>query len=53
MNKGFLLDGFPRSIDDAKAVFMDKIEIPRSGEEEPAEDEEPQYELKLNDKIVP
>ena len=54
MNKGFLLDGFPRSTDDAKAVFMDRIEAPgNAGEEEGAGEEEPQYELKLNGKIVP
>jgi len=25
MNKGFILDGYPRNIDDAKAVFLDAI----------------------------
>ena len=24
MNKGFILDGFPRSVDDARNIFMDK-----------------------------
>ena len=36
MNKGFILDGFPRSKEDAKNVFMDKIPI----EKKPSEEEE-------------
>ena len=37
MNKGFILDGYPRSIIDAKAVFLDPIEgyePPEEGQEE-------------------
>ena len=37
-NKGFILDGFPRSVDDGKSIFMDKVEIQK---EEPADGEEP------------
>ena len=25
MNKGFILDGYPRNIEDAKAIFLDPI----------------------------
>jgi len=42
MNKGFILDGFPRNLDDAKAVFLDQIsgyEAPEENNEEPAEAE--------------
>ena len=59
MNKGFILDGFPRSKEDAKNVFMDKIPVEKAGaeagEEQPPEDQEaePQFELKLNGRIVP
>jgi adenylate kinase family enzyme len=38
MNKGFILDGYPRSKGDAKAVFMKQVPLPM---EEPAEGEEP------------
>ena len=57
MNKGFILDGYPRSKEDAKNVFMDKILIekkkPEEGAEEQEEDAEPQYEFKLNERIGP
>lgn len=56
MNKGFILDGYPRSKEDAKMVFMDKIPLekkPEEGAEEQEEDAEPQFEFKLNDRIVP
>lgn len=57
MNKGFILDGFPRSKEDAKSVFMDNIPIVKQaegGEEQPEDpDAEPQFELKLNERIVP
>jgi len=53
MNKGFILDGFPRSKEDAKHVFMDKIPIEKPQGEEQDEEAEVQYEEKLNDKIVP
>ena len=33
MNKGFILDGFPRSKEDAKNVFMDKHMIEKKPEE--------------------
>ena len=53
MNKGFILDGFPRSKEDAKQVFMDKIPIDKPQGEEQDEEAEAQHEEKLNDKIVP
>lgn len=56
MNKGFILDGFPRAKEDAKNVFMDKVLIEKKleeGAEEQEEDAEPQYEFKLNARIVP
>lgn len=37
MNKGFILDGYPRNIHDAKAVFLDAIpgyEAPEESQEE-------------------
>jgi hypothetical protein len=50
MNKGFILDGYPRNQKDAKAVFMDAIK-----EEEPlsadANPESTAYELST--KILP
>ena len=54
MNKGFILDGFPRSQDDAKTVFMEKHLKP--DQPEPVEGEEekkPEYDLIKNDKILP
>mgnify|MGYP000383153613 CR=1 FL=1 len=36
MNKGFILDGYPRNIVDAKAIFLDPI----PGYEPPEEDQE-------------
>jgi adenylate kinase family enzyme len=41
MNKGFILDGFPRSKDDAKNVFMDKIPLEKEEGENQEEDAEP------------
>ena len=56
-NKGFILEGFPRSQEDAKAIFNEKKELPKKvveGEEAPAEgEEEPQFEYIINEKIVP
>lgn len=52
-NKGFILDGFPRGVDDAKSVFMDKIEIKTAQVGEDGAEEEAQYEEKINQKIVP
>ena len=40
MNKGFILDGYPRSKEDAKMVFMDKIPIEKKPAEEGEEQEE-------------
>lgn len=53
MNKGFILDGFPRSKEDAKNVFMDKIPVEKPEGEEQEEDAEPQFEERLNERIVP
>ena len=53
MNKGFILDGYPRSKEDAKNVFMKKVPLPM---EEPADGEEApeqQYKLEVNEKIAP
>ena len=56
-NKGFILEGFPRSQEDAKSIFNEKKELPKKaveGEEAPAEgEEEPQFEYIINEKIVP
>ena len=56
-NKGFILEGFPRSQEDAKSIFNEKKELPKKaveGEEAPAEGEqEPQFEYIINEKIVP
>ena len=52
-NKGFILDGFPRSVEDGKSIFMDKIEIQK---DEPAEGEEAgeaEFEEKANERIIP
>lgn len=54
MNKGFILDGFPRSQDDAKVVFMEKHLKPDQPEPvEGEEEKEPEYDLIKNDKILP
>ena len=54
MNKGFILDGFPRSQDDAKTVFMEKHLKPDQPEPvEGEEEKEPEYDLIKNDKILP
>ena len=53
MNKGFILDGYPRSVDNAKDIFMNKIPKdaqPAAEGEEPAE---PEFDLVPNDKIMP
>lgn len=57
-NKGFILDGFPRSQEEAKLIFMDKIPIADevNENEDPdgaAEDAEPKFEERLNEKIIP
>jgi len=49
MNKGFILEGFPRTSEDAKHVFMDKVPKKHEGEE-PAE---PEFDFEINSKIVP
>lgn len=51
-NKGFILDGFPRSVEDSRAIFMNQIPLAKENEEEGAEEEQ-QFEEKLNEKIVP
>lgn len=57
MNKGFILDGFPRSKEDAELVFMNQIPIdkPVEGDADPEapENEEPATKSVLNDKIIP
>jgi adenylate kinase len=51
MNKGFVLDGYPRNIKDAKAVFYEPI----PGYEPPEDEEQkkPDDGLSLNEKILP
>jgi adenylate kinase family enzyme len=46
MNKGFILEGYPRTEADARSIFMDKISLH-------AADEEPRFEERVNEKIVP
>lgn len=61
MNKGFILDGYPRNINDAKAVFLDPIqgyEAPEeSGEEVKGNPEETDGNtfpgFTISDKILP
>jgi adenylate kinase len=57
MNKGFILDGFPRSKDDAENVFMIDVPVekPENGENDPegAGEEEPATKKIINDKILP
>ncbi len=38
LNKGFILDGYPRNMNDAKNIFLQKVEnyqAPGEGEEQP------------------
>ena len=57
MNKGFILDGYPRTQRDAKAVFMDMKEAPEEQEPKPSQsDTNPeaiQQIFELSTKIVP
>lgn len=55
MNKGFILDGFPRSKDDAEHVFMNKVTVKKAENADPegAGAEEPETKKVLNDKIIP
>ena len=56
MNKGFILDGFPRSKEDAKNVFMVKVPVPLEDDaanQEGSEEPEQKFEDKLDEKIVP
>lgn len=62
MNKGFILDGYPRNISDAKAVFLDPIpgyEAPEEGQEESKGAEEEGAEVvnfpgfEISSKILP
>lgn len=39
-NKGFILDGFPRSVEDSRAIFMNQIPLAKENEEEGAEEEQ-------------
>ena len=53
VNKGFILDGFPRSKDDARAIFNNKVLKEQEGEPAEGEEQEPQYDEVLNQNIVP
>lgn len=58
MNKGFILDGFPRSKEDAQLVFTNEVPIEKpekEGDEDPegAGEEEPQTKREINEKILP
>ena len=57
MNKGFILDGFPRSKEDAELVFMIDVPVqkPENGEKDPegAGEEEPVTKKVQNEKIIP
>lgn len=52
-NKGFILDGFPRSKDDARAIFTDKVLKEQQAEAAEGEEVEPEYDEVLNSKVVP
>lgn len=51
MNKGFILDGYPRTENDAKNIFQVKVEHPVPAGS--PEGTQPQVEFKINEKIVP
>lgn len=50
MNKGFILDGFPRNTDDAKAIFLDAIPEEQENREGELADHEG---FTKNEKIIP
>lgn len=41
-NKGFILDGYPRTINDAKSIFLRKVE--ESSHQEESEEKHPGFE---------
>lgn len=51
MNKGFILEGYPRTENDARNVFQDKIELPVPVDA--AEGTQPEIQYETNQKIVP
>lgn len=51
MNKGFVLDGYPRTVKDAKAVFYEADPSYEAPEDE--EQKKPDDGLLLNEKILP
>ena len=51
MNKGFILEGFPRSMVDSKEVFCNKT--PKENQPSGDEEAEIEYDYHLNSKIVP
>ena len=59
MNKGFILDGYPRNINDAKAIFLDPIENyepKEDGDDEEVKGEEssgPFPGFSISQKILP
>jgi hypothetical protein len=52
-NKGFILDGFPRSVEDGRSIFMDQIEVQKGEPAEGEEPGEPEFEEKANERIIP
>jgi hypothetical protein len=39
MNKGFILDGYPRSVEDANNIFMDKTLIAKTDPNDETEEQ--------------
>jgi len=53
-NKGFILDGYPRTMNDAKHIFLEKIDNyhpPLEGEQHDPNDAYPGY--KVDESMIP
>jgi len=55
LNRGYILDGYPRSYNDSVEIFVNKTEIPAPVNEDPETTEQAEIKIKqdMNSKIAP